>query len=163
MITTEALKQTLKAIGFSADLPDAVLGELATVSAMVDFPSGGTIFQEGADNHFLYIIRSGKVSLDMYVPTRGRIRILSVGPGDMLAWSSLLGEGRMTATATAVEDTCAVAASALKLRELCASNHEVGYQLMSRMARALSQRLVATRLQLLDLFADTATHSRPRS
>ncbi len=164
MINKEVLKETLRALGFSADLPERVLDELATVCAMVDFPEGSTIFQEGAENHFLFVIQSGKVGLDMYIPSRGRVRILSVGPGEMLAWSALLGEGRMTATAVAVEDTRAVAASAKKLRELCETNHEVGYQLMSRMAKSLSQRLVATRLQLLDLFADSAvTHSRPRS
>lgn len=164
MINKEVLKETLRALGFSADLPERVLDELATVCAMVDFPEGSTIFQEGAENHFLFVIQSGKVGLDMYIPSRGRVRILSVGPGEMLAWSALLGEGRMTATAVAVEDTRAVAASAKKLRELCEANHEVGYQLMSRMAKSLSQRLIATRLQLLDLFAESeTTHSRPRS
>lgn len=164
MITTEALKQTLRALGFSADLPEGVLDELAAVSAMVDFPEGATLFQEGAENHFLYVIQTGKVGLDMYVPARGRVRILSVAAGEMLAWSALLGEGRMLATAVALEDTCAVAASAPKLRELCETNSELGSQIMKRMATALSQRLVATRLQLLDLFADSATtHSRPRS
>ncbi len=164
MIGKDVLKQTLRALGFSSDLPEHVLDELASVSAMVDFPEGSMVFQEGAENHFLYVIQSGKVGLDMYVPGRGRVRILSVGPGEMLAWSALLGEGHMTVTAVALEDTRAVAAAGKKLRELCESNHEAGYQLMSRMAKALSQRLVATRLQLLDLFAEpVCTPPRPRS
>ena len=39
--------------------------------------------------------------------------------------------------------------------QLCAANHEFGFHLMQRLASSLSKRLVATRLQLLDLFAET--------
>ncbi|TXT27172.1 MAG: hypothetical protein FD138_2777 [Planctomycetota bacterium] len=40
-----------------------------------------------------------------------------------------------------------------QLQQLCQSDAEVGFHLMWQVASALSQRLVATRLQLLDLFA----------
>ena len=154
MIDKQALRDTLKQLGFVADLPDRVVEELANVSALVDFPAGSMLFHEGTENHFLYIVRSGHVGLDMYVPGRGRVRILSIGPGEMLAWSALLGDGRMTVSATAVDDIQAVAVAAPKLRELCEIDHEVGFQVMSRMAKSLAQRLLATRLQLLDLFAE---------
>ncbi len=47
----------------------------------------------------------------------------------------------------------AVAISGLELRQLCNTDFEVGYHVMGQVASALSQRLLATRLQLLDLFA----------
>jgi CRP-like cAMP-binding protein len=72
----------------------------------------------------------------------------------MLAWSALLGDGRMTVSAVAIEDTQLVAAKAQRLLDVWPSKLEVGYAVMSRMARALATRLTATRLQLLDLFAD---------
>lgn len=156
MIERRAVKDLLGELGFTAELPEQALDELANVAALVDFPAGATIFDEGAENHFLYVVQKGRAGLDMYVAPRGRVRILSVGPGEMLAWSALLGDGAMTASATALEDTQAIAVSARKLSELCSENHEVGYALMRRMAKALAQRLVATRLQLLDLFAEPA-------
>jgi CRP/FNR family cyclic AMP-dependent transcriptional regulator len=154
MIDKQALRDALRQLGFAADLPDRVVEELANVSAIVDFPAGSVIFHEGTENHFLYLLCGGHIGLDMYVPSRGRVRILSLGPGEMLAWSALLGDGRMTVSATALDDIRAVAMAAPKLRELCEADHEVGFQLMSRMAQALAQRLLATRLQLLDLFAE---------
>ena len=71
----------------------------------------------------------------------------------MLAWSALLGDGQMTATATALEDTRLISTAGQHLAELCNTNREFGYQLMTRVAEALAKRLVATRLQLLDLFS----------
>ena len=163
MIEKQAVKKLLGELGFTAELPEHVVDELAAVSAVVDFPAGTTIFQEGEKNPFLYVVERGHVGLDMYVPGRGRVRILSVGPGEMLAWSALLGQGEMTVSAVTLEDTHAIAASGPKLRELCEANHEVGYQLMRQMAKALAQRLVGTRLQLLDLFAEPAGAGPTRS
>lgn len=163
MIEKQAVKKLLSELGFTADLPEQVVEELAAVSAAVDFPAGTMIFQEGTQNPFLYVIERGHVGLDMHVPGRGRVRLLSVGPGEMLAWSALLGNGVMTVSAVALEDTQAIAASGPKLSELCGTNHEVGYQLMGQMAKSLAQRLVATRLQLLDLFAEPAGAGPARS
>jgi hypothetical protein len=70
----------------------------------------------------------------------------------------LLGGGVMTVSASALEDTRAIAASGTELLELCRTNRELGFELMQRMAGALAQRLVATRLQLLDLFAPPSAH-----
>lgn len=154
MIDKQPLLQVLKELGFAVDLPGGVFDQLALASALVDYPAGATIFHEGKENHFLYLVHTGHVGLDMHVPGRGRVRILSLGPGEMLAWSALLGDGRMTVAAVAVDDTQVVAVAAHKLNEVCRTDHDVGYELMSHMARALAQRLTATRLQLLDLFAE---------
>jgi CRP/FNR family cyclic AMP-dependent transcriptional regulator len=150
---TDQLRQKLKELAFTAGLPDHVIEQISAVSLVIDYPAGTVIFREGHVSHTLHIVSSGCVALDMCVPARGCLRLLSLGPGDMVAWSALLGRGEMTATAVAVEDTQTIAISAPKLLEICELNHNVGYQIMQRMARALSQRLVATRLQLMDLFS----------
>jgi CRP-like cAMP-binding protein len=154
MIEKQTAKDLLRELNFAADLPEQVLDELAPVAAVVEFAAGEAIFQEGAENHFLYVVERGRVGLDMYVPGRGRTRVLSLGPGDVLAWSALLGDGVMTVSATALENTRAIALPGRRMLELCSANHEIGFCLMHRMAMALAQRLVATRLQLLDLFAE---------
>lgn len=152
-VEKQAAKDVLRELNFAADLPEHVLDGLAAAAAVVEFAAGEAIFQEGVENHFLYVLERGRVGLDMYVPGRGRTRILSVGPGDVLAWSALLGDGVMTVSATALENIRAVVLPGPKMLEVCSANHEIGFCLMRRMAMALAQRLVATRLQLLDLFA----------
>lgn len=156
-----ALKSTLSQLEFTSPLPADVQDQIVGCSQEQVCPAGQVIFREGDENHKLYLIASGRVALDMHVPGRGLVRILSLGPGDMLAWSALLGNGRMTATATALEDTRLIASGAQCLRTVCDADRSVGYELMRQMAVALSRRLLATRLQLLDLFGDTSPGSFP--
>jgi CRP-like cAMP-binding protein len=97
------------------------------------------------------------VALEMNVPGRGRERILSLGPGDVLGWSPLLGGEAMSATATALQDSVLYTATASELRALCEADHELGYYVLREVACSLGKRLLATRLQMLDLFCpDTA-------
>ncbi len=152
---TNQLKYILEELRFSSELPPDVLDRLAVESTLQKLAVGDIVFREGSTNHHLYLIRSGRLALEMNVPGRGAVRILTVGPGGMVGWSSLLNQGKMTASAIAVAETEVVVAPADKLLELSKTNHELGFHLMRRLADALSQRLVATRLQLLDLFADT--------
>jgi CRP-like cAMP-binding protein len=117
------------------------------------YAPGTTIFEEGAFHDELHVVIAGHVRLDMRVPGKGRIPILTAGPGDVLAWSAVIGDQIMTTSAVALEavETQAIAGSAL--RAACEADHELGYQVMRQLATALSRRLVATRLQLLDLFS----------
>ncbi len=148
------LKFVLQELNFSAEMPADVLDALATSSEWLSVPTNQVLFREGGDNDHLYLVHSGKLALEMNIPGRGRVRILTLGPGEMAGWSSLLGQGKMTACAVAVQETQVLRATGQQLSDLCESNHEFGYHLMRQMANALSKRLVATRLQLRDLFAD---------
>jgi CRP-like cAMP-binding protein len=149
------LKSTLAQLEFTSPLPAEVQQQIAGCSQEQMFCPGQIVFREGDENRKLFLIVSGRVALDMHVPGRGLVRIMSLGPGDMLAWSALLGDGRMTATATALDETRLIATGVECLRTACQADPNIGYALMRQMAVALSRRLVATRLQLLDLFCDT--------
>lgn len=58
----------------------------------------------------------------------------------------------MTATAITLSPTRVLAGSGQEIRSLCDADPVFGYEFMREMAAALSKRLVATRLQLLDLY-----------
>jgi CRP-like cAMP-binding protein len=60
----------------------------------------------------------------------------------------------MTATATALEPVRTLAFDGRALKALCEECHEVGYYVMRQIVVVLSERLLATRLQLLDLFVE---------
>lgn len=125
---------------------------LAAVFRPEQFPAGTVIFREGEAADRLYVVARGQIALEMNVPGRGSQRILTVGPGDLLGWSPILSRGSMSVTAIATLESELLTASADILRQLCGENAEVGYVVMRNVAIALSQRLIATRLQLLDLF-----------
>ncbi len=149
MIALELLQKA----HFASQLPTTVLVRLAAIARVVEWNEDALVFREGGHQDDLYVISSGHIALEMNVPGRGLTRILTVRSGELLAWSALLGDSRMTVTAVVTEPTQAIAISGSSLRTLCLTDHEVGYHVMTQVASALSQRLLATRLQLLDLFA----------
>ncbi|MGD9722932.1 MAG: cyclic nucleotide-binding domain-containing protein [Pirellulales bacterium] len=146
----------LEQLRFSADLPADVLARVAAIATVSTYPAGSTLFREGTLNDRLLIVTSGRVALDMRVPGRGEVRVLSLGPGDVVAWSALIGDGCMTTSAVALDDVQLVSVGARDLLALCESDHTLGFHLMRQLGLALANRLVATRLQLLDLFAETS-------
>lgn len=158
---TNELTYILQELQFSAKLPLDVLEQLAEEASLRTISAGTVVFHEGTIDDNLYLVRNGRLALDMNVPGRGAVRILTLGRGEMFGWSSLMDHGKMTASAIAVEDTEILVAPAEKLRQLCEANCEFGYHLMRQMATALSRRLVSTRLQLLDLFADATAGNPP--
>lgn len=146
------LLAALQASPFAEGLAPGVLQQLASAAHWMHCPSGTILFREGDRNRSFYIVQQGSIALDMCLPARGCQRLLTAGPGDIVAWSALLGEGKMTATATAVEDAELIEFSGADLQRLCEEDPVFGYHLMRRLCQAVSRRLVATRLQLLDLF-----------
>lgn len=155
-VDSRTLAEVLGKLQFSEGLPEVMIERFAALADLRGFPAGTLLFREGTRNDQLMVITLGRVALDMQVPGRGEVRIISLGPGDMVAWSALLGGGRMTTSAVALEDTQVLSIRGADALSLCQSNPEFGYLLMRQVAQTLANRLVATRLQLLDLFGDTA-------
>ncbi|MEZ6057615.1 MAG: Crp/Fnr family transcriptional regulator [Planctomycetaceae bacterium] len=149
------LKAILEDHSFTAHFPQSVLEALAEVASVQEVTAGEIVFRDGGPNDQLYLVQQGRLALEINIPGQRPVRILTLAPGEMAGWSALLGEGKMTAGATAIVDSVLIVAPAAALRDLCEVNHDFGYHLMRQMAVALSQRLVVTRLQLLDLFGNS--------
>ncbi|QDU38115.1 transcriptional activator FtrB [Maioricimonas rarisocia] len=142
---------------FLQDISADDLDKLAAIARIEQVDAATVLFQEGSRCERLYLVASGLIGLDMCMPRRGCVRILTVGEGEFLGWSALLGNAAMTARATVLESGTLVAFSADALRELCDCDHDVGYAIMRQISQALSQRLLATRLQMLDVFGQTSS------
>jgi CRP/FNR family transcriptional regulator, cyclic AMP receptor protein len=155
----QSLQQLLRELAFTENFPPSVLEQIAAAAQVRDHPAGTVLFREGSENRTLYLICSGSVILEMCVPARGCVRLISLGPGEMVAWSALLGAGQMTATATCATDVRVVEVEADLLRKICDTDHDVGYAVMREMALAVSRRLLATRLQLIDVFSNGTSPS----
>jgi CRP/FNR family cyclic AMP-dependent transcriptional regulator len=116
---------------------------------------GGTyLLREGEPADRFFLIREGAVALEIHSPGRGAIVIETLHPGEIVGWSWLFAPYRWQLDGRTVEPTALVAFDGACLRGKCEADHELGYQLMSRFAASLVQRLQATRLQLLDVYGD---------
>lgn len=150
------LLKLLCATHFAEGLPNAHLQLLCRAARLLRHAAGEALFREGMQMDDIFVIHSGHVRLSMFVPGRGHVPFLTAGPGDLVGWSGLIGNGIMTATAIAAEDSMTIAMSGQRLQQLCVEEKDLGYTLMKRVAMVISQRLLATRMQLLDLFGTGA-------
>jgi CRP-like cAMP-binding protein len=148
----EDLLDVIRNIHFLHDFPDAYLEPLATVASIKECAPGVVVFREGQKESRLYLVVKGAVSLEYCTPGMGCKRLQTVGTGELLGWSPVLGLSDMTATARVLEATRLLVLDARQLVTLCEHNPRFGYEFMRRTALALSQRLSATRLQLLDVY-----------
>jgi CRP-like cAMP-binding protein len=151
-MNVEVLQKALRDSGFLTDAPEEHLVRLAEIAKPVEFESGQVIFREGDVAVDVYIILAGSVSLEICAPGVGCRRIVTLDGGDLLGWSPLLEQMRLTATARAITPTKAVALSGHQVLALCEHDPKLGYDFMRRAALAMGRRLTATRMQLLDVF-----------
>jgi CRP/FNR family transcriptional regulator, cyclic AMP receptor protein len=138
---------------FLAGLSRIQLDRLSLWSKRKLFHAGARLFEEGGRADRFWLIREGHVTLDTHVPGRGGAIVETLGPGAVLGWSWLFAPYRWHFAASAVETTLAIEFDGPGIRELCEHDHELGYQLMSRFVVVVVDRMQATRLRLLDLYA----------
>lgn len=155
------LAEALQASAFGSEFPSAVIKMLAAESKRKTCPAGKALFREGDQHDAVYIIHRGHVVLEMCLPASGCTKLISLGEGELLGWSALIGKGRMTANATAVDNVELIEFSGTNLRKRCEADHEFGYFVMRQVAALLAKRLLATRLQMLDVFeAERSSNSQ---
>jgi len=132
--------------------------KLASITQPRTVKAGEVLFREGDKEDFVYIVLEGRVALDIYIPHRGKIRFDTVDQWEIFGWSSVTPTVRQrTAGATAVIDSRVARIDAREMRHACEEDFELGYRLMRRVANVVAGRLQATRLQLMDMFANPET------
>lgn len=149
----ENLEHIVSEHPFFAGLESHYTGLLTGCASNVRFPAGTYIFKEGDEANEFYLLRAGMVSLEIFSPQHKPIVVATVGEGDILGWSWLMPPYIWKFNAHAIQDTRAVALDAKCLRTKCEANHDLGYEVLKRFAEIVNQRLEATRLQLLDVYA----------
>lgn len=152
----ETLEETLSEHPFFQGLEPGYLQLAAGCASNTRFDAGEFIFREGEEANQFYLIRHGKVSLEVFAPNRGSLVIQTLDEGDILGWSWLIPPYQWRFDAKALELTRAIALDGKCLRNKCEEDHDLGYELLKRFTAILGQRLDATRFQLLDLYGVNA-------
>ncbi|MEK7263132.1 MAG: cyclic nucleotide-binding domain-containing protein [Bacteroidota bacterium] len=152
MKNIESLEKILSEHPFFQDFEQHHLDLIVGCASNVKFNEEQYLFHEGKDADKFYLIRSGKVAVELFGAERGPITIQTIEEGDILGWSWLLPPFKWHFDARAVELTRAIALDGKCLRKKCENDHDLGYELMKRIAHIMERRLQATRLQLVDIY-----------
>lgn len=146
------LEPILAAHPFFAGLDPGYLQLAVGCASNVRFDAGAYLFRAGEEANQFYLLRRGRVALEMPTATGKALTVQTLDDDDILGWSWLIPPYHWHFDARALEPVRAVALDGRCLREKCEADHDLGYALLKRFAATIGQRLDATRLQLLDLY-----------
>jgi CRP-like cAMP-binding protein len=128
------------------------LEQIASVAQVCDYEKSDLVFSEGEVADSVYLVVSGKLSLELAPATIYHKYLVEVGRGEMLGWSTFVDHPRYAATAVVVEPTRLVRIDGRRLRAICDENPQFGYEFLRRAMLALAKRLRATWSQLSQVY-----------
>ncbi len=135
-----------------AGLPGDGVAQVAGCARNVSYSAGELLLAEGDPADTLFLVRRGRVAIEIHAPDRGPIIVETVSPGAAVGWSWLFPPYRWQFDARAVGPVGAIAVDAACLRAKADADDAFGHQLVTRVAAVLLERLQATRIRLLDLY-----------
>ena len=133
------------------DLEPADIDLMAGCAHNEMFEAGTFLGREGEPANHFFIVREGKVALELQAPT-GPLLIETIGSGDLVGWSWLFPPNRWAFDVEAIATTRAVVIDAACLRDKCDADTALGYRVMKRFAQVIVDRLQMTRVRLLDVY-----------
>ena len=125
---------------------------LAGCASNAVFREGEMLFQEGQAADTFYLIRYGRVGIEVFTPSSGPVTIQTLSEGEVVGWSWLFPPYRWQHDARALDLTRTLAFDGACLRGKCDEDPRLGYELMKRFSRVIADRLNNARLQLLDVY-----------
>jgi CRP-like cAMP-binding protein len=133
---------------FLRGLSDAHLRALADCAMRLRFEEGAVIFREGDPANRFYLLIRGKVALETEQSEK-RVRVQTIGGGDVLGWSWLFPPYYTHFDARALEATDAMFFYGTRLREMCEEDHNLGYEMLKRISMVVIDRLLSTERKLI--------------
>jgi CRP/FNR family cyclic AMP-dependent transcriptional regulator len=137
---------------FGADMPEGICERVSAIAEVKEYPAGAHVVEEGTACRELGVILSGRIALRLTLPGVGQQTILTIDDGDLFGWSALLPESIATSTGVTLVPTTALVFQREPLAALMAADCEVATVIYPRVLVAVTRRLQATRVQLLDLY-----------
>lgn len=150
----ETLQPILEKHPFFKDLDKKYLELITGCASNVRFDAGQFICRQHDEANTFYIIRHGKVALEICPPGQQPITIQTINEGDILGWAWLVPPYSWHCDAHAVELTRVIAFDGKCLRTKCQEDHSLGYELLVRLLPVIGKALEARQYQLLDVYAN---------
>lgn len=148
----KSLTDLIKEHSVFRDLSDSYIEYLCHCAQEEFLPADKLIFKTGEPADKFYLIESGRIAVQVFIPPKGTLNILTLNSHEVLGWSWLYPPYVWHFEARALTDTQVIRFDGVALRQKCEEDKNFGYTFMKCFSQIMVQRLAATRLQLLDIF-----------
>jgi CRP-like cAMP-binding protein len=116
-----------------------VMNEIAGICSEESHSRDTVLFEKDEQAKCLYILLEGTVYL--VIKNGGSITYNLSEPGDVFGWSSMLENGKYTASGICATDLKVVKIEKDKLNRIFQNRPEVGFKVLQRLAGVISRRL----------------------
>lgn len=143
----------LKKINLLQNLTDEALEKILPIIKHHEFKAGKVLFNEGDKAETLYMLKRGKVLLEVDISEIVSISLGSVKPGFSFGWSALLNDSTYTSGATCIEPCEILTVAGKKFQEILKKDHTIGYHIMTGLSQIIRDRLARRTDQFLKVMA----------
>lgn len=148
---TQTTYEALKELPIFDGMPHEHLAYISDYARHVSFKKDDFIIYVGKPATLFYLIREGHVALEMEAANK-IVTLQTVGEGNLVGWSWLVPPYTWHYDARAVTPVSAICFDAASVRKHCEDDPAFGYEVLQRFTTLMVDRLMATRLQLADLY-----------
>lgn len=155
------LVETLRACHLFKGLTEEEIDRIANISREESYPSGAIVFSEGGVATNLYVVKEGRVALDMKIqlgsrtPRDSTIEVLS--SGSAFGWSAVVPPYIYTFSASCLEPVKLVAIDGGELRHLIEIDCCLGVEVLKQINATIAKRSNETR-ERLEYFVSIVSH-----
>ncbi len=110
---------------------------------------GQILFQQGENADKFYIVRSGRISIQMPAIIGPDLEIQKLGKDQVLGWSWLISPFKWTFQAMPEENSELLMFDGATILERCEQEPRFGYELLKKFAALMSMRLDAARQKMM--------------
>jgi CRP-like cAMP-binding protein len=151
----ETLQPILAEHPFFTGLDPAHLELLVGCAKNVRFEADTYLFHEGEEANDFYLIRHGRVAVEVEVGREPSV-VATLEPGGILGLTWLIPPYVRQVSARAATLTRAISLDGACLRRKCEADHDLGYELLKRLAHEMEERLHGAWLRVADIYGSGA-------
>jgi CRP/FNR family transcriptional regulator, cyclic AMP receptor protein len=152
MVMIEGLDAVLREHPFFTEFNQRYSALVAGCAANLVVPANAYVYREGDPADHFYLIRTGKVAFEVFVPGKAPIIVETLSSGDLMGWSWLVPPFRCSFDARAIELTRLISLDAACLRGKMEEDPVLGYELYKRFSPVIAARVAAARRQMIDMY-----------
>ena len=133
--------EDLKKLFLFKNLSDKDLEQILPITRLHEFKEEEVVFKEGDKTDTFYMLKRGKVLLEVDISELIGISLGAVKTGFSFGWSALMNDSSYTSHAICSEPCEVIAVSGEEFLTLLRKDHTIGYHVMEGVARIIRNRL----------------------
>ena len=149
-MSNQSITEYLSAHEFFSEFSDDVLKFLCECSSMREIKKGQILFLQGEHADKFYIVRSGRISLQMPAIMGPTLEIQTVDEDQVLGWSWLISPYQWNFQTKAEDDSELLQFDGAAILAQCEQDPKLGFELVKKFAALMSVGLNAARQKMMD-------------